>query len=162
MQHHCNAQCSYSPSTTRPSHLITSHHTHPSLTPHPPPCPLSPPSPTISPSFPQDKTSYLDLIKDPTAGTPEDKLRLFAIYYILAQDMLDVSVCVCVVCVRVCGVCVWCVYVFMCLVFVCGCFVCGCVCLCGVWMYMHVLRSGRKGRREGELVKYYCSVFSAE
>jgi hypothetical protein len=38
-----------------------------------------------------EKASYLDLIRDPGAGTPEDKLRLFAIYYILAQDMAEVG-----------------------------------------------------------------------
>jgi hypothetical protein len=33
-----------------------------------------------------DKT-VLDHISDPTAGTPEDKMRLFSIYYILSSDM---------------------------------------------------------------------------
>ena len=120
MQHHCK----YSVHTRHQPPIL---HTTPyHFTPHS----LSPPSPTISPSFPQDKTSYLDLIKDPTAGTPEDKLRLFAIYYILAQDMLDVSVCV-----RVCACACACMDVL----------VCGCVCLCGVWMYMNVLVGGRGG-----------------
>jgi len=33
----------------------------------------------------QDK-SVLDLISDPSVGTPQDKMRLFIIYYILSPD----------------------------------------------------------------------------
>ena len=36
----------------------------------------------------QDK-SVLDLISDPSAGTPEDKMRLFIIYYILSPDLSE-------------------------------------------------------------------------
>ncbi len=33
----------------------------------------------------QDK-SVLDMVSDPSVGTPEDKMRLFIIYYILSPD----------------------------------------------------------------------------
>ncbi len=31
----------------------------------------------------------LDIVSDPSAGTPEDKMRLFVIYYLLSPDMTE-------------------------------------------------------------------------
>ena len=39
--------------------------------------------------FPMQDKSVLDLVSDPAAGTPEDKMRLFIIYYILSPDFSD-------------------------------------------------------------------------
>ena len=35
--------------------------------------------------------SLMDVISDPDAGTPEDKMRLFIIYYICTPSITDVS-----------------------------------------------------------------------
>ena len=35
--------------------------------------------------------SLMDVITDPDAGTPEDKMRLFIIYYICTPTVTDVS-----------------------------------------------------------------------
>lgn len=39
----------------------------------------------------QDR-SILDVIQDPEAGRPEDKLRLFIIHYVCTPTMTDVSI----------------------------------------------------------------------
>ena len=41
------------------------------------------------PSFLSQDKSVLDIISDPSAGTPADKLRLFLIYYTLSPEVTD-------------------------------------------------------------------------
>jgi len=41
--------------------------------------------------IPQDKKEILNLITDPKRGTPEDKLRLFLIYYLTSESIPDVE-----------------------------------------------------------------------
>lgn len=31
----------------------------------------------------------MDIVSDPSSGTPEDKMRLFVIYYLLSPDMTE-------------------------------------------------------------------------
>ena len=69
----------------------------------------------------------INSIPPSSAGTAEDKMRLFGIYYILSPDMSEVCVrCVCVRCVHVCV-----------------CVVCMCVCVC-VYVSLHLLLMSRQ------------------
>ncbi len=44
--------------------------------------------------YPQDKSLILDLISDVSGGggTPEDKMRLFIMYFILSPDLSDADI----------------------------------------------------------------------